>query len=225
MESSDTQTETQFPPYPAAANAREERWNTLTHFLGLLLSLGAVPVLITVAALYGDIRQLVTFSIYSAALIVTYLASTCYHFVKPGRLKHALRRADHISIYLLIAGTYTPFLIVAVGGAWGWSLFGILWGLAFAGFITKLKFGHRFDGLSTIAYVLMGWIGLAAFVPLVHSLPLPSLMLVIAGGLAYTVGAVFYAWESLPFNHAIWHLFCLTGSVLQFIAVFYLLRL
>ncbi|HET7923055.1 MAG TPA: hemolysin III family protein [Gammaproteobacteria bacterium] len=225
METPETAPLDQPADYPAAVSARDEIWNTLTHFPGFVLSVGAVPILIMLAALYGDIRQVVTFSIYSAALILTYLVSTCYHFVKPGRLKHALRRADHITIYLLIAGTYTPFLIVAVGGAWGWSLFGVQWGLAFVGFLTKLKFGHRYDGLSTVAYVLMGWIGLVAFVPLIHSLPLPSLVLVITGGVAYTVGAVFYAWEKLPLNHAIWHLFCLAGSIQQCIAVFFLLRL
>lgn len=225
MESPDTQSVEQFPADPAVSNPRDEFWNALTHFLGLLLTIGAAPVLITVAALYGKLSQVVTFSVYSATLILTYLISTSYHFAKPGSLKNALRRADHISIYLLIAGTYTPFLIIAVRGALGWSLFTVLWALAFIGFITKLKFGHRFDMLSTVAYVLMGWIGLVAFVPLIHNLPLPAFVLIITGGVSYTVGAVFYAWESLPFNHAIWHLFCLTGSVLQFIAVFFLLSL
>ncbi|MGH8369606.1 MAG: PAQR family membrane homeostasis protein TrhA [Gammaproteobacteria bacterium] len=225
MESPATQSIEESSAYPAAANPRDELWNTLTHFLGLLLTVGAAPVLITVAALYGKLSQVVTFSIYSATLILTYLISTGYHFARPGPLKHALRRADHISIYLLIAGTYTPFLVIAVRGVLGWSLFAVLWALAFIGFVTKLRFGHRYDVLSTVAYVLMGWIGLLAFVPLIHNLPLPAFVLVIVGGVSYTVGAVFYAWESLPFNHAIWHLFCLTGSVLQFIAVFFLLRL
>lgn len=219
----DTQSNRDFAAYPAAANAYDEIWNTLTHFFGLLLTVGAAPVLITLAALFGDIREIVTFSVYSATLILTYLVSTAYHFVKPGRLKHTLRRADHIAIYLLIAGTYTPFLIVGLRGTWGWSLFGILWGLAFIGFLTKLKFGHRYDGVSTVAYVLMGWIGLVAIVPLTHSLPAASMVLIIVGGLAYSIGALFYSWESLRFHHAIWHLFCLTGSVLQFIAVFFLL--
>lgn len=225
MESQGVQPIEQFPDYPAAADPRDEVWNTLTHFLGLLLIIGATPVLITVAALYGDARQIVTFSVYGASLILTYLISTAYHYVKPGQLKHILRHADHISIYLLIAGTYTPFLIVGLRGVWGWSLFGILWTLAGLGVLVKLRFGYRYDGLSTVAYVLMGWIGLVDFVPLIHSLPAPAMTLVILGGVSYTVGAVFYAWERLPFNHAIWHVFCLTGSVLQFIAVFLLLKL
>jgi len=182
-----------------------------------------VPVLITLAALLGTPRELVTFSIFGAALIFTYMSSTLYHYVQPGALKRWLRRLDHLSIYLLIAGTYTPFVLVGLKGAWGWSLFGILWALAAVGIVAKLGFMHRFDVISVIAYVLMGWIGLVAIVPLVHDLPTPSLILVLAGGVSYTIGALFYALDKLRFNHAIWHLFCLGGSVSQFIAVFFLL--
>ncbi|HVC37068.1 MAG TPA: hemolysin III family protein [Gammaproteobacteria bacterium] len=201
----------------------DEGLNTLTHFLGFLLAVGGVPVLITLAAIMGTQREIVTFSIFGAALIFTYMSSTLYHYVQPGMLKRYLRRLDHLSIYLLIAGTYTPFVLVGLGGAWGWSLFGVLWALAAIGIVAKLGFGHRFDVISVVAYVLMGWIGLVAIVPLVRDLPTPSLILVLAGGLSYTIGAVFYALEKLRFNHAIWHLFCLGGSVLQFIAVFFLL--
>ena len=201
----------------------DEWLNTLTHFLGFLLAVGGVPVLITLAAIKGTDREVATFSIFGAALVLTYMSSTLYHYVQPGTLKRYLRRVDHLSIYLLIAGTYTPFVLVGLQGAWGWSLFGILWGLAVVGITAKLGFGQRFDVISTVAYVLMGWIGLVAIVPLVHDLPTPSLVLVLAGGLSYTVGAVFYALDRLRFNHAIWHLFCLGGSVLQFTAVFFLL--
>lgn len=201
----------------------DEWLNTLTHFLGFLLAVGGVPVLITLAALLGTPREIVTFSIFGAALIFTYMSSTLYHYVQPGSLKRWLRRLDHLSIYLLIAGTYTPFVLVGLKGAWGWSLFGILWALAAVGIVAKLGFMHRFDVISVIAYVLMGWIGLVAIVPLVHDLPTPSLILVLAGGVSYTIGALFYALDKLRFNHAIWHLFCLGGSVSQFIAVFFLL--
>lgn len=201
----------------------DEWLNTLTHFLGFLLAVGGVPVLITLAALMGTEREIVTFSIFGVALIFTYMSSTLYHYVQPGGLKRILRRLDHLSIYLLIAGSYTPFVIVGLGGAWGWGLFCTLWGLAAVGIAAKLGFGHRFDLLSVIAYVIMGWIGLVAIVPLVRDLPTPSLILVLAGGVSYTIGALFFAWEKLPFNHAIWHVFCLGGSVLQFIAVFFLL--
>ncbi|MCG8435148.1 MAG: hemolysin III family protein [Gammaproteobacteria bacterium] len=197
--------------------------NTLTHFAGFLLAIGAVPVLITMAALYGTAREISTFSIYSAALILTYLASTLYHAAPPGALKRFLHRLDHMSIYLLIAGTYTPFLLISLGGAWGWSLFGVLWGLAAVGIVIKVFFVGRFDLISTLAYVLMGWAGLVAIVPLYENLPPVSFKLVLIGGACYTLGALFYLWRSFPHHHGIWHVFCVAGSVLQFIAVFYLL--
>ena len=200
-----------------------EGLNTLTHFLGFLLAVGGVPVLITLAVLKGTDREIVTFSIFGAALLFTYMSSTIYHYAQPSAFKRFMRLMDHLSIYLLIAGTYTPFVLVGLQGAWGWSLFGILWGLAVIGIIAKLGFGHRFDLVSTVAYVLMGWVGLVAIVPMVHDLPAPSLILIFAGGASYTIGAVFYALEKLRYNHAIWHVFCLGGSVLQFIAVFFLL--
>lgn len=203
---------------------RDEWLNTLTHFCGLLLALGAVPVLIAFTALRGSASEIVTFSIFGAALIVTYLSSSLYHHARPGPGKHILRRVDHLAIYLLIAGTYTPFALVGLGGAWGWSLFGSVWGLALVGIVAKLSFGHRFELVSVIAYVLIGWVGLVAIVPLVRHLPWDSTVLVLTGGVSYTVGAAFYAWEKLRFNHAIWHVFCLGGSVLQFTAVFFLLR-
>ena len=201
----------------------DEWLNTLTHFLGFLLAVGAVPVLITLAALNGTTSEITTFSIFGTTLIFTYLNSSLYHHARPGVMKRVLRRMDHLSIYLLIAGTYTPFVIVGLGGAWGWSLFGVLWGLAAVGIAAKLSVGHRFELVSTVAYVSMGWIGLVAIVPLIERLPLASLMLILAGGVSYTIGALFYAWEKLRFNHAIWHVFCLGGSVLQFLAVFFLL--
>lgn len=202
----------------------QDEWlNTLTHFLGLLLALGAVPVLIARAALHGTAREVTTFSIFGATLICTYLSSSLYHHAQPGTAKRVLRRLDHLCIYLLIAGTYTPFTIVGLGGVWGWSLFGVLWGLAALGIVTKLSAGQRFDLISIAAYVLMGWIGLIAIVPLARALPTVSFVLVLAGGVSYTIGALFYAWERLRFNHAIWHVFCLGGSVLQFLAVCFLL--
>ena len=201
----------------------DEWLNTLTHFLGFLLAVSAVPVLITLAALNGTAREVITFSVFGATLILTYLSSSLYHHAQPGVLKRVLRRLDHLCIYLLIAGTYTPFLLVALRGAWGYSLFGVLWGLAAFGIAAKLSMGHRHDLVSTVAYVLMGWIGLIAIVPLAHSLPTISFTLVLAGGVSYTAGALFYSWERLRFHHAIWHVFCLGGSVLQFLAVFFLL--
>ena len=203
----------------------EEIWNTLLHLLGLILVIGALPVLITLAALHGTVMEVVTFSIYGATLAVLYLVSTLYHYVKPSPLKRALRRADHITIYYLIAGTYTPFCLVALGGVLGWSLFVLLWVLAITGTVFKLMVAHRFELFSTLLYIAKGWAGLVVIVPLYHALPFPSFVLVLVGGVCYTLGVAFYTWEGLRFNHAIWHFFCLAGSVTQFIAVFFLLDL
>jgi hemolysin III len=212
----------------AASTRTPARWtpeeiaNTLTHLVGLLLAIVCVPLLITAAA-HDTAATVAPFGVYGAALILTYLVSTLYHGAPHGVLKRALHRLDHMAIYLLIAGTYTPFLIVGLRGVWGWSLFVVLWGLAAVGLGIEAFFPHRLRVLSTSAYVLMGWAGLAAIVPLSRSLPHPSFVLVLAGGLSYTLGAAFYLWRRLEHHHAIWHLFCLGGSVLQFIAVLYLL--
>lgn len=212
--------ESDYPFHPG-----EEGWNTLLHLLGLVLVIGALPVLITLAVIYGSVMEVVTFSIYGATLAALYLVSTLYHYVKPGPLKRTLRRVDHITIYYLIAGTYTPFCLVALGGALGWTLCGVLWALALTGTVFKLKVAHRFEFLSTLLYIAKGWAGLLVIVPLYHALPLPSFVLVLVGGASYTLGVGFYAWERLHFNHAIWHVFCLAGSITQFIAVFFLLDL
>jgi len=203
----------------------EEPWNAVLHLLGLVLVLGAVPVLITLAAVNGTALEVATFSIYGASLALLYLVSTLYHSVKPGHLKRILRRADHITIYYLIAGTYTPFCLVALGGVMGWTLCILLWGLALTGTVFKLIAAHRFELFSTLLYIAKGWAGLVVIVPLYHALPLPSFVLVLVGGACYTLGVAFYTWEGLRFNHAIWHFFCLAGSVTQFIAVFFLLDL
>jgi hemolysin III len=203
----------------------EEVWNTLLHLVGLVLVLGALPVLLTLAAEHGTVMEVVTFSIYGATLAALYLVSTLYHYVKPGPVKRALRRADHITIYYLIAGTYTPFCLVALGGVLGWTLLTILWVLAITGTVFKLMVAHRFEFFSTLLYILKGWAGLFVIVPLYHALPLASFVMVLVGGVCYTLGVAFYSWEKLPYNHAIWHLFCLAGSITQFIAVFFLLGL
>lgn len=202
---------------------KHEVVNALTHLAGFLFALTAVPVLITLATLNGTATEVVTFSVYSASLVLLYLVSTLYHAAPPGRVKVVLQALDHMAVYVLIAGTYTPFLLVALGGIIGWSLFGVLWGLAAIGIGVKAVFIDRFDLFSTIAYVLMGWIGLVAIVPLYEKLPAVSFLFVLAGGIAYTVGAIFYRWETLPHNHGIWHVFCLIGSICHFIAVSWLL--
>lgn len=202
---------------------RHEFFNALTHFIGFVLALSAVPVLIAMASLNGPPEKLFTFIVYSASLILLYLVSTLYHAWPEGRTKKLLQKMDHMMVYVLIAGTYTPFLIGELGGWLGWSMFFLQWALAAAGIGVKAVHGDNYDFISTIAYLLMGWIGLIAIVPMYEKLPQVSFTLVLAGGIAYTIGTVFYRWESMPFNHGIWHVIVLIASACHFAAVCYLL--
>ncbi len=198
----------------------EELANTLSHAVGVALSVVGLILLVVRAALYGDAWQVVSFSVFGSSLILLYLASTLYHGFKSKRIKEILRTLDHSAIYLLIAGTYTPFLLITLRGPWGWSLFGVIWGLAILGIAFKIIFGHKYEIVSTIFYVLMGWVVIIAIKPLLAALPMAGFVWLLAGGLAYTTGVIFYAWEKLPFNHAIWHGFVLVGSFFHFFAVF-----
>ena len=205
---------------------RHEFINAVTHFIGLVLALSAAPVLIVMASLNGTPEELYTFIVYSASLILLYLVSTLYHAWPHGRTKKLLQKMDHMMVYVLIAGTYTPFLVAALGGWLGWGMFFLQWTLAATGIAIKAKRGiqtARDDFISTVAYLLMGWVGLIAIVPMVDHLPPESFTLVLAGGIAYTVGTVFYLWESMPFNHGIWHVIVLVASACHFAAVFNLL--
>jgi hemolysin III len=154
-------------------------------------------------------------------MVFLYIASALYHSSWNPRHKHILKIIDHACIYLLIAGTYTPFTLVTLRGSWGWSLFTLVWGLALVGIIFQVFFVYRFRILATLAYLLMGWIIVIAVKPLVTQLPLGGLVWLIAGGLAYTAGAVFYVWKRLPYSHAIWHLFVICGSLCHFFAVLF----
>jgi hemolysin III len=208
------------PPHPETP--AEEFFSFVTHCVGAVLSFGALAALVTLAALYGDARRIVSVAVYGATLVTLYLASTLYHACAADRRPLAKRRLqvfDHISIYALIAGSYTPFLLVLVRGGWGWSLFGVLWGLAAAGTLFKLFFGNRYDVVSALVYVAMGWSGLCAAGPILSHLPGGAIAWIFAGGIAYTAGVVFYLWDRLPFNHAVWHCFVLAGSACHFIAV------
>ena len=199
---------------------REELANALSHGLGVGLSIAGLVLLVVRAALYGDAWQVVSFAIYGASLIILYLASTLYHSFHNPKVKRFLRMVDHSAIYLLIAGTYTPFVLVTLRGPWGWSLFGTIWGLALLGILFKAIFGHRYELVSTIFYLLMGWVVVIALKPLLSSLDMWGFVLLLAGGLAYSLGVIFFVWERLPYNHAIWHGFVLTGSAFHFLAVF-----
>ncbi|MFQ5400382.1 MAG: hemolysin III family protein [Anaerolineae bacterium] len=199
----------------------EEIANSITHGIGTALSVAGLTLLVVLAAIYGDTWRVVSFSIYGSSLVLLYLASTLYHSIQNPRIKQVLRVFDHAAIYLLIAGTYTPFLLVNMRGAWGWSLFGVVWGLALTGVVFKSFFIGRFERLATVAYVLMGWLVVVAFKEMLAAVPPGGIALLVAGGAVYTIGVVFYAWEKLPYNHAIWHLFVLGGSICHFFAILF----
>jgi hemolysin III len=203
---------------------KEETINAVTHGLGAVLALGGLAVLVELAALRGDAWHVVSCSIYGATLVLLFTSSTLYHSFRGERVKHIFRIVDHASIYLLIAGTYTPFLLVNLRGRWGWSLFGVVWGLALAGIIFQVFFVHRFRLAQTLIYLAMGWMVVIAAKPLLALVPKPGLLWLLAGGLFYSLGAVFYLWKKLPFHHGIWHLFVLAGSVCHYFAIlFYVL--
>jgi hemolysin III len=203
---------------------KEETINAVTHGLGAVLALGGLVVLVVMAVLRGGVWHIVSCSIYGATLVLLFTSSTLYHSFRNERIKHAFRIVDHASIYLLIAGTYTPFLLVNLRGRWGWSLFGIIWGLALAGIIFQIFFVHRFRLAQTLVYLAMGWLVVIAFKPLLNRVPRPGLLWLLLGGLCYSGGAVFYLWKKLPYHHGIWHLFVLGGSVCHYFAIlFYVL--
>lgn len=197
-----------------------EKFNTYTHLLGALLALLGGAVLIVQGALAHDVWKVISFSIYAATLVLLYSSSTLYHNARQGRLKHWLRMLDHNAIYLLIAGTYTPFALVSLRGGWGWSLFGVVWGLALIGILQELWLPRKTRLVSLVIYVLMGWIAVIAVVPLVETLSWRGFAWVAAGGLVYTFGIVFYVNDQrFRHWHGIWHLFVLAGSVLHYFAI------
>lgn len=203
----------------AAYTVAEERAHVLTHGLGLVLSVAGLAVLIALASARSDVWSTTGTAIFGATLVLLYLSSTLYHSARAEMTKRLLRKFDHAAIFLLIAGTYTPFLLVNLRGPWGWSLFGVIWALAVAGITLKFWFAGRFRLASTLLYIGMGWLVLVALRPMLQLVPASALWLLLAGGLSYTLGTVFYLWKNLPYHHAIWHLFVLGGSVCHFFAV------
>jgi hemolysin III len=200
---------------------REELANRLTHGLGAALSVAGLVLLVVSAALHGTAWHVVSSAIFGATLVLLYSSSTLYHSFRGERLKVLLQKFDHAAIFLLIAGTYTPFMLVTLRGPWGWSLFGVIWGLAIVGVVLKFWHAGRFNFVSTLIYIGMGWLVMVAIRPLMAALPAGGLRLLVAGGLCYTGGAVFYLWRRLPYHHAIWHLFVLGGSACHWAAVFF----
>lgn len=196
-----------------------ERLNAWTHLVGTMLSISGASVLITLAAMMGDPWKIVSVSIFGATLILLYSASTLYHSVR-GRAKAILRKLDHLSIYLLIAGTYTPFCLVTLRGVWGWTLFGIVWGLALIGMLQEIRPRSEARILSLVIYAVMGWVIVIATGPLLDHLETTGLVLLAAGGLLYTGGIVFYAFDDrFRHWHGIWHLFVIGGSLLHYLTI------
>jgi hemolysin III len=199
--------------------AREELLNALTHGAGAVAALAGGAVLITLAAVFGNAWQVASAAVFVATLVLLYVASTVYHAVHHPAAKARLKVLDHCAIFLLIAGTYTPFTLLGLGGGWGWSLFAAIWTLAVMGVVLKLFFTGRFRRTSTALYLAMGWLALVAIGPLARSLESWTLGLLLAGGVVYSAGTLFYHSDRVPYAHAIWHLFVLAGSTLHFVAV------
>ena len=199
----------------------EEKINVTTHAFGLLLSIVALVFLLIRASVYGNTRSMVSFAVFGLSLVFLYAVSTLYHSAKKPESRSRLRIYDHASIYVLIAGTYTPFTLITLNGTTGWVIFGISWGLAISGIILKLFFTGKYHLLSTLMYIFMGWVIVFAINPLIENLSLPGLLWLLAGGVAYTVGAVLYSVRKIKFNHAIFHIFVLIGSFSHFMSVYF----
>jgi len=200
---------------------KEEIFNVVSHGIGFLLSIAALVLLVVFASIYGSVWHIVSYSIYGTSLVILYLASTLFHWSSKPSRRLKLNVFDHASIYVLIAGTYTPLMLVTLRGPWGWSLFGVVWGMAILGIILKFFFTGRYNKLSTMAYVIMGWVVVIALKSLIANLSTPGLIWLSIGGISYSVGAIFYLLNKIPYNHAIFHLFVLGGSIAHFVTIFW----
>ena len=212
------------PSAKAPAQARvqtlgEEIANSVSHGIGFVAAVAITPCLISAAVDRGTVANVVGVSIFAATMMLMYLTSTLYHALPFPRVKKLFRILDHNAIYLLIAGTYTPIVLGVLYGAWGWTLFGLVWGLAVAGIILKSMTGHRFHGLSVAIYVAMGWLVLIAVEPLIEAMPPAGIAWLVAGGLCYTGGIWFYRHKEMPYSHLVWHLFVIAGTVCHVVAI------
>jgi hemolysin III len=203
----------------AVQSRGEELANSLSHGVGFVAALAAIPILVVSGARHGGAGAIVGGAVFGITMALLYLASTLYHAVPAGEAKRRLRKLDHSAIFLLIAGTYTPFTLGVLGGGWGWSLFGVIWGIALLGILLKLLGGSRGSRASTALYLAMGWMIVLAIRPLISAVPGWGLTLLVLGGLSYTAGVAFYRAPKLRYAHFIWHLFVLTGTTLHFFAV------
>lgn len=202
-------------------SAAEERINILSHVLGFVLSIVALVLLVRHASINGDVWHVVSFSVFGVSLMILYAASTVYHSARNIQFRRKMRIVDHASIYILIAGTYTPFTLVTLNGFSGWMIFGITWGMAVVGIVLKLFYTGKYDAVSTLMYVFMGWIIVFAIEPLIDNLSSDGLFWLVAGGMAYTTGAILYSIKKIKFNHAIFHVFVLVGSFCHFVSVYF----
>ena len=198
---------------------KEEVANSISHGLGLLLALAAVPILVLAAIKAGSAHFIVGVSVFGGTVVLLYLASTLYHSLTHDAAKQLFRLFDHSAIFLLIAGTYTPFSLGVLRGPWGWSLLAIVWSLAIAGITLKISKRTRHSRISIVLYVIMGWLAIVAVKPMVMLIPVPGIALILAGGLAYTGGLAFFAAQRIRYNHFIWHLCVIAGTTCHFFAV------
>lgn len=197
---------------------KEELWNAITHGLGFILAIPALVLLILQAGTFNSPLYMVSFIVFGVSMLLLFLASTLLHSV-PERMKKVCSIIDHSSIYILIAGTYTPFALLAIGGKLGWAIFALEWGFAIIGILFKCFFIHKYEALSLVFYIAMGWVIIFAFKPIVAHITMTGFWILLTGGLLYTIGAYFYANRKIPYNHAIWHLFVLGGSAMMFFCV------
>lgn len=201
---------------------KEEIWNCIIHGTGIALSIAGLTILVVLSSIYGNVWAIVSTAVFGVSMILLYTASTLYHAMPNPEIKKKLKKLDHISIFYLIAGTYTPFLLVNMRGTLGWTVFGIIWGLALTGTVLKLRFSGSGTKLWSIGlYLIMGWMIVIASEQLFTSLPRTGLLFLICGGLFYTLGVLFYIWKSRQYTHAIWHFFVLSGTTMHFFAVLY----
>ena len=201
----------------------EEIWHAITHGFGLLLSVSALTMLVIFAAQSGSGYKIASALVFGLSLMLMYGASTLYHAILSPRIKAILQQLDHCAIYILIAGTYTPVTLLGIRGAFGWTLFGVAWGIALFGILLKIIYPTRFNRLSLFLYAFLGWMALVATQPLLENLDILTLSLLVSGGLIYTIGIIFYIWDGLYLNHAIWHFFVLGGSIFHFFVVLLLI--
>ena len=206
---------------PKSYSPFEEKLNIITHGFGLLLSIIGLVLLVLRANRFGGKMELISFSIFGASMVLLYAASTLYHSSRKPNWRFRLNILDHASIYFLISGTYTPLALITLRGTIGWIIFGVIWGLAFAGVVFKLFFIGRYRKASTAMYVLMGWIVIFAIKPLVENLSVSGLLWIAAGGLSYTIGAIFFSLDKIKLNHAIFHVFVLLGTFCHFYSIYF----